>query len=263
MLDVNEWDFDRCPGASKPLKSNEVDELEECWRWEFARESKLIINKVLTLRKRLRIKTFKNFRSKLRNKNFPWNSHLLLDDGIYIYSPEFPRSPYLSIPPQERLDRCGEVYRGWEKASATNFSVGSSELDEMIFNEFLSAREKGERYQISGFVEPVLFKINWRNSDDKLVEQLRNWLLFNRPIGVLKNRSGRRSSSSYFRANLKALGASRLLKQFTTPEEARRLSKVHSVAKAPLFEHSDKWRLAKAKTDRLVSEYEQIYTKLP
>jgi hypothetical protein len=261
MLDVNEWDFDRCPGASKPLKSNEVDELEECWRWEFARESKLIINKVLTLRKRLRIKTFKNFHDKLRNKNSPWNN-LLLDHGIYIYSPEFPHSPYLSIPKQERLDRCDEVYRGWEKASANHFSVGSSEIDEMIFNEFLSAREKGERHRISGFVEPVLVKINWRNSDDLLVKEFRNWLHFKRPKGVLKNRSGRRGSSSYFRTNLKALGAKRLLRG-RTPEDARRLSKLHSGAKAPLFEHTAKWHLAEAKVDQLVSECEQIHTKLP
>ena len=64
--------------------------------------------------------------------------------------------------------------------------------------------------------------------------------------------------------NPKIFSSDRVHGGITFPsQEARRLSKVHSVAKAPLFEHSDKWRLAKAKTDRLVSECEQIYTKLP
>ena len=261
MLDVNEWDFDRCPGARKPLKANEGDELEECWRWEFARESNVITEKVLSLRKRLRKKTFENFYSKLKSKNSNSVTHLL-DAGIYIYSPEFPYSPYLSISKQERLKRHDAIYRGWEEASANHFSVGSSEIDEMIFDDFLSARKKGEHYLISEFVEPVLVKINWRNSDDLLVKEFRNWLHFKRPKGVLKNRSGRRGSSSYFRTNLKALGAKRLLRG-RTPEDARRLSKVHSEAKAPLFEHAAKWQLAEDKVDQLVSECEQIHAKSP
>jgi|TARA_B100001964_G_scaffold106057_1_gene118424 hypothetical protein len=265
MLDVYEWDFDCCPGARKPLKSKEVDELRECWHWEFARESEGITNKVLSLRKRLRKKTFKNFHEKLRNKNSPWNN-LLLDHGIYIYSPEFPYSPYLSIPMQERLDRHETLFHGWEKETSNSLSVGHSDLDEIIFKDFLSARERGERYFIPGlgepgFVEPVLLKINWHNSNASLIEHFRYWLELNRPKKSM-NRAGRASSSSRFRTLLKALGARRLLKKYTV-DEAHRLTKRHSVERYPLFQHSNKWGLAQTKIDHLISKSEEICAKFP
>jgi hypothetical protein len=274
MLDVNEWDFDLCPGAIKfrltkdlqRRKSKDIDELRECWHWEFARESNVITDKVLNLRKRIRKKTFENFHLKLKGEDSILQPHLL-DVGIYIYSPEFPDTPFLGISKQERLDRHETLFRGWKKETSNFLSVGHSDPDEIIFNAFLSARERGERYFIPGlgepgFVEPVLLKINWHNSNASLIEHFRYWLEFNRPKESKKNRAGRASSSSRFRAFLKALGARRLLNKYTV-DEAHRLSKKLSVKKRPLYEKLGSWGFETAKLNKKLSKTEEIYTRFP
>jgi hypothetical protein len=91
-----EWDFSTCPAW----------ELEECWYYEFKRESPVVRLIIVDWRKNCDPPTFGLFLHLAQMMLIPpERKHL------YAFCPEWPSCPYLSIPPAERKRRFSQSFR--------------------------------------------------------------------------------------------------------------------------------------------------------
>ena len=116
-----EWNFSTCP----------VWELEECWYYEFKRESPLVRKRVVDWRKSCDPPTFDEF-LKLAQAMLmpPERGHL------YAFCPEWPSYPYLDIPPAERKRRFSQLFRNETESLAAELEPRTAA------NSFQSARAR-------------------------------------------------------------------------------------------------------------------------
>jgi hypothetical protein len=90
-----EWDFRSCPN----------DELFECRAYEYARETPAIVEDVRSLRKRV-TPLFEELVKALRDR-IDQTARVM---GLFWYCPEFPDTPYLTIPSNERRRRIDALW---------------------------------------------------------------------------------------------------------------------------------------------------------
>ena len=186
-----EWNFSTCP----------VWELEECWYYEFKRESPLVRKRVVDWRKSCDPPTFDEF-LKLAQAMLmpPERGHL------YAFCPEWPSYPYLDIPPAERKRRFSQLFRNETESLAAELEPrpappGALSLQEVNF--ILELGGKKERIQ----EEDVTFRIRRSMADKEILRRVAAWLKVHRSYKASPNVSNRR-----IRADLKALGALRVLR---------------------------------------------------
>lgn len=106
---------------------------------------------------------------------------------------------------------------------------------------------KNER-QLQGHVQYFGMRIDWSYSNKMLSQYFNIWLLQNRPIKG-KSQTGKSQAKKSF-ANLKALGAYRLLKTMTAQEASDYVSKITNGAQ--LFKNLADWYLARKRAENLL-----------
>ena len=92
--------------------------------------------------------------------------------------------------------------------------------------------------------------IDWQHHDDKLVEAFKRWLVKTRPHPPAKAKRGRGKSTETM-ADLKALGALRLLERFTAKQA---LDFTFKEAGKPLFAKIPDWYEARTRAQRILED---------
>ena len=264
-IDRYDWDFSSCPD----------DQLEACFEYELARHSRDKKQEVANWRRMFpRAKTFDNY----------WK--LVLSDDVPMtiaeIFPEFPRTPFLRIPPVERCRRFAAIasfgiypvgaedgllskeFRDKHGADdRTWFEEGFHELcREFDLSNLSGVSHHGAKYRIEGNAIKcedmgatfAVFRFHWRMCSNKdFLDCLRAWLHKNRTQPVRKglDRRGRGAHSRHFRSQLKLLGAWRLLKCMTW-QEAERLTQEES--DTPLYSEQSAWLRARRRAEGFVPQ---------
>jgi hypothetical protein len=192
-LPDSEHDFTECPRR----------QLTELHKYEVGRESPRLQRIILAWRDQTGVNTFNELLWKCRHtltQIAPEPGHL------YAFCPEWPRLPYLDIPQAERQRRFEELFgdKTELKALATQLEIRPP-LPGELSPEALSFITE----LLGGNIHIRKMRINWGSSDRELRRQFDAYLKFHRPRKP-KNNVSERS----LRAELKALGAYRLLKAY-------------------------------------------------
>jgi hypothetical protein len=212
-LPKEEWDFSTCPN----------DELFECWFYEFTRQIPAV--RAAVLKWRGKSATYEGLIARSGGQY-----KALLFAATFHYQPEWPLKPYLSISASERQRRRRLLFPDSNQRAmglSLNPSVALYNLTEsyglcQLTNQFrksISAHGRPFAYRDGMDDEPpmgelALLEINWNSSDKQLLAAFREWLKIHRPKGtpVCPVLEGGKSYPKQERADLKALGAYRLLR---------------------------------------------------
>jgi len=221
-----------------------------------------------------------------RAKTFDNYWKLVLSDDVPMtiaeIFPEFPRTPFLRIPPVERCRRFAAIasfgiypvgaedgllskeFRDKHGADdRTWFEEGFHELcREFDLSNLSGVSHHGAKYRIEGNAIKcedmgatfAVFRFHWRMCSNKdFLDCLRAWLHKNRTQPVRKglDRRGRGAHSRHFRSQLKLLGAWRLLKCMTW-QEAERLTQEES--DTPLYSEQSAWLRARRRAEGFVPQ---------
>lgn len=251
-LPKEEWDF------------SEIDdeELDECYIWEYGREidswkdkvikqQQFMLKKASLLGKNLKGNKFDDFFYITGNDGKPRSPYLILPRGLdtvfqervylFLYSPEWPNKPYLSLIKEERRRRISMRWAGFLEDTEANKNV-FMELtgmqvpleylinDDLIKKKFQYGEEETQdnrkfrpvtfRYD-SGKSELAVFNIDWTKPDTLLVKYFKGWLNLYRPSnGEAADRRGGGGEIKKAKAKLKVLGAYRLLQNMKWSDAA-------------------------------------------
>lgn len=153
--------------------------------------------------------------------------HHKLPCDTFLFSNEWPKTPYLNIPEKERRRRsdwAAPYYFDlsqtvqfnadeWDKAG--RFEIPMESITQGRYRKAVEEINSSEshRYQVAAFF------IDWGKSPSKLKKQFADWVTGRRPpnIDTIEERGGGSGLKS-LRADLKALGAYRLLKKMNWNE---------------------------------------------
>jgi hypothetical protein len=195
-LNELEYKFDDCP----------VEELYDCWSYEFARESEWM-------------------RAFVTKQN-PKTLKELARSTIYSFLafPQWPTQPYLSIEKSERQRLLLRV-RPTEKELEARF-LERGEVPEGIEEALRAAFRKSGRSVLRDKTqrrEMALFLIDWQFPDRLLLRFFESYLKLNRPssISPTDNRA-RNSPDAHRRQELKYLGMFRLLRLHSNAHAAHK-----------------------------------------
>lgn len=226
-LPLFERDFTSCPGQ----------ELTELHEYEFSRESPRIHGVILAWRDRTGVNTFDEFLWRCRHtltQIAPEPGHL------YTLCPEWPAFPYLDIPQAERSRRFNLLFddNAELKTLAAQLKVQPA-LPGRLSPEALSLIRAllGEKS-----VENVDWQIDYRFSDRELHRRFDAHLKLHRSCKAKINVSDRS-----LRADLKALGAYRLLRAYR--------GNCWDVVPR-LFTYQSEWIKAKRRAEKLIRSIE-------
>ena len=190
QLSREEWDFLTCSNW----------ELEECWHYEFKRESPRVCQIIVNWRNVYKTPSFDELLRLAQAMLMPpERGHL------YALCPEWPTYPYLSIPLAERERRFSQLFPDPRKSLAaelepTPAAPGDLSVEALNFiRELLGCDVKTQ--------ENVTFRIPWRMADKEITRRFAAWLKIHRRIRASINVSNR-----VLGADLKALGALRTLR---------------------------------------------------
>jgi len=244
-LEREDWDFSKCFD----------DEVQDCFDYEFARESKEAISYIERGRAPARRKTFENLFRLIwedRPEYVGEKTPPTLPAGLFSFCPEWPDEPYLSINRQERKRRlkamggtstADEIGRDLCKLSGLEMVRGYCELGGTI----QSIKHEWQWY--------AGFEIDWRLSNEEMIRSFKDWLNDNRPshIKPIKDsKVGAGSPQRRMRADLKALGAFRLMRKHGTWLKAHNAS-FDDVTKKGLLAYSPSaWTRAKQRAASLI-----------
>ena len=251
-----EWDFDTCPG----------EELELCFEYERSRDVPEDIKET----ERWRETYIKSLNSTVWVEQAPgatFDDYFNRDDypltAIHVY-PEFPETPYLAIPPEERARRFSMlkekgVYPLALEDDGSSIHEGFSNL----IREFPDLTKDGtthhgDDYRADG--ENIVchhstyaaFRFNWEHSEQTHLDALKAWLRSNRDPAV----EVIRTQTLDFRARLRQLGAWRLLNKYAmtwndAEEYSQRLDHNHK----PLYSGQPSWIRARNEADRFLGMF--------
>src|SRR5262245_47395148 len=186
-----DWDFSICLGW----------ELDECWYYEFKRESPVVRQIVVVCRKVCEPPTFDRFLNLAQMMLMPpERGHL------YAFCPEWPSYPYLSIPSAERKRRFSQLFPNETESLAADLEprpAPSGDLPLGVANFILKLAGMKEWIQ----QEDVTFRIRRSMAHKEILRRVAAWLKVHLPYKASANVSNRR-----LRADLKALGALRVLR---------------------------------------------------
>ena len=239
-----DWNFSTCCD----------DEVQDCFDYEFARESQEAISYIERGRAPARGETFEDLfrlfwedRPQYVGENTPPTLHARL----FSACPEWPDKPYLSINRQERKRRL-TVMGGTSTAHTINSDLSNLSGLGMV-NGY---------YELGGTIQSIEhewqwyagFEIDWRLSNEEMIKSFKDWLIDNRPLHIKPIKDGKVGAGSpqrQMRSDLKALGAFRLLRKHGTWLKAYNAS--FDDAKKELLAHSPSaWTRAKQRAASLI-----------
>jgi len=225
-LTQHEWDFSSCPD----------DRIDYCWNYEFARESQSIIEDYEDARKNPiggrkgdpRFDRYGNWHSQINI----FDSEGEFDDSLYLeLPPGFPKVPYLKT-----------KHKVWESDFEIKMSAKVRDAKEFEF----SAPRPAAHYFAHLYIA-------WHESDKRLVEDFRIWLKKNRPMKPMR-RQGLAPKRAKL-ADLKALGAARLLRYFTVKEADIYVRGCNR----PMYEKPSDWSQAKGRAKRILEKWFGVF----
>jgi hypothetical protein len=194
-LASDEWDFRHT--------ALHDDQIEECWAYEFARESPELIDLISKWRVQMPKREFSAYLKACGGVVTPFikvgNQTFLIPLGAYYLIPEWPDMPYRSILPGQRRDYLG-ILRSKEERflPTTGLEANPAEyrlwgkIDKSAWKVFLrSLRENIAANRFRAFKrdldELVMILVDWRRSDKEILALLSKWLKENRPQTVSAN----------------------------------------------------------------------------
>jgi hypothetical protein len=225
-LVLEEWDFSDCPNQ----------ELTECWLYEYKRESPHAHQVILNWRQTCKVKTFDEFLWLVRT-----TLTTIQYERLYALCPEWPAHPFLSIiPPAERTRRLKLLFPDEAKSRAAQSTPpppmpGELPLAVVNFIQELLGLEKE--------LQDVTFRIRWQKSDRENLSYVAAWLKIERRCKAKSNVSNRS-----LRADLKALGAYRILK--ATGGDWRNAS--------PIYVEHGEWIKADARAKSIIARIDTL-----
>jgi hypothetical protein len=256
-----EWDFSYFKKDKKDKKS----ELRDCYFYEFSREDQAVRKWVNNWREKTSgikfddWKPFFNRLSKVKRHPFLFE--------VFTFSPEWPVSPYLSIPAKERARRINLILRpppNADTSRALNPINISMFVWERLQNKVEPTQDEMERgifKMRDHFHELAAFQIDWRHTDGTLTNSFAEWLKMFRPKEIEQWKiKGKGMSSVQMMKELKALGAWRLIRKFGMKwDEAENLTSQGNAGEeiAPLCEGQSNWsracRLVETRNNQFIS----------
>jgi len=228
QLSSEEWDFSTCSNWK----------LEECWHYEFKRESPRVCQIIVNWRNVYKTPSFDELLRLAQAMLMPpERGHL------YALCPEWPSYPYLSMPLAERERRFSQLFPDPRKSLAAELepappAPGDLSVEALNFiRELLGCDVKTQ--------EDVTFRIPWRMADKEITRRFAAWLKIHRRIRASINVSTR-----ILRADLKALGALRILR---VNEDWR---------KGPeLYLECSEWTKARKRAQKIIQTIESGWTR--
>ena len=270
-----EWDFSNL----------ENDEIIHCRFWEYAREIDSWKEKVQQFREKFSQRS-KELLQYFKKYNIPpgdgfdsyfysfedydggvpstWLIDGLLEriklpDDTFLYSPEWPDVPYLTIEKGERLRRNLLSNHGFLHPGFVNVETGNrncfndkylSEIPINLFTEdypkFIEKLNSKDpnRFRIVPFV------IDFKKSKSTHIKQFAKWLDFNSPHDIKPiEKRGRGSGIKSLKAELKALGAYRLLKKMNWKDAA---DHTQNIIGKSLYGDQSEWIKARKKVKNII-----------
>jgi hypothetical protein len=211
--------------------------VEECWHYEFKRESPLERQMIVNWRSVYKTPSFDELLRSVQTMLMPpERGHL------YALCPEWPSYPYLSIPLAERERRFSQLFPDPRKSLAaelepTSAAPGDLSVEALNFiRELLGCDVKTQ--------EDVTFRIPWRMADKEITRRFAAWLKIHRRIRASINVSTR-----VLRADLKALGALRTLR---VNEDWRRGPEIYS--------EQPEWTKGRKRAQKIIQAIESRWT---
>jgi hypothetical protein len=182
------------------------DQIEECWPWEYGRESPKLIDLVSRWRAQVLTRTevltrdFSAYLGASGGVVTPFitvgNRTFLIELGAYYMIPEWPEKPYRKIPPASRREYLQTLQRAEERfLPPTGIEARPMEYglrENSRWEKFLmSLRENTEANRFRAFrtdrSELVMMLIDWSLADKEILAQMSEWLKKNRPPTVSIN----------------------------------------------------------------------------
>jgi hypothetical protein len=238
--DRNEWYFEECP----------PDEIDYCWTYEYARESEPI-RKVIT-------------KWRQGAKGSKVEDYIALADeinaepvslSVYQFLPSWPDKPYLSIEPKIRkawLDRIGMPWDFGEEPYEIQARHWSRESTLDILERFARGSSLSFR---NGYMQFVIFNLDWHHHDKELEALFRRWLKQNRPKDAKAvEMRGRGNPASKGRTNLKYLSAYRLDKKMSKDDAMELLAA--ECGKTKSYRKYQDWNLAVKRAKAIIRSLE-------
>jgi hypothetical protein len=189
QLARKKWDFSTCP----------KQELEQCWWYEFKSEI-LHERRVITDWRQICVEqTFDGF--------FRLHRMMLMPPApghVYALCPEWPKDPFLSIPSNERARRLKQLDE--TKSLADQLTLGP--VEPSMYDLIQEFEGKKKRPSARSLGDDILPRI-WHKSNQEIVSFSKAWLATYRPDKTKIDTSIRE-----LRADLKALGALRILREY-------------------------------------------------
>lgn len=226
-LDRLEVDFSGCP----------PDEIYECWEYEFAREIDWL-RQIVDRRRSFRthghqVDTLTPF------ARASWYSFLL--------RPDWPRRPYLSATPKERLKARRWTRLVTEQEQLARFLLPDREPNlERLAASIKSGRRPMIRSE-SQRLELALVRIDWIFTDTFLVDAFKCWLKEFRPIAPVTH-NARTTANAIRKKELEDLGRYRLLRANNSKVRVAMAAAGLTKAKA------DPWYRARKAVDRILAD---------
>jgi hypothetical protein len=237
-LNRDEWDFSTCP----------EEQLEACYFYEFARECPHAISAARA--------------AHLSPKEIvaacgPEHAFSLAGSVVDLFKdcPEFPHTPFLSIPKSVRERRIANLCKPAPLIQADLPSLIRQHQNKVPRRKAIgkTLNYLGGQGDIAGFF------IDWRKSDEQLIQGFRQWLKTNRPLtapAIVKK--GKGSSQEQRRKDLKALGAWRLLKRMRWEDAYNYTCEVlrnkHGQPQGLFSSHALAWERARKDAEKAIAE---------
>jgi hypothetical protein len=203
-LAEKEWGFRSCPEG----------ELSACWTYEYAREIPELVSSVEAWRNAASSRNFESF-LKLPGRPSACNPF-----DVFLFFPEWPRAPYLSISNNVREKRRQRIYGKANAWTVLRPSLWKS-FDWMALTDHLRREDQEGRMPLFHRVSPdtatlALIQIDWNFPSTAIIEQFHSFLETHRPPGQTpqKRKVGQGSPVRKWASELKALGAYRLREKY-------------------------------------------------
>lgn len=228
-LAIEEWDFSQCP----------EDRIYQCWAYEFARESPSIIAEYQK-RKRTPI----DIDGRLVHLGFEPDGNYRRVIDVVDENGEFEDQIFLDLPPGfpdvPYLKTNQKVYESKFKVRVTSRKVRNAEEATRVAHQHRTPEH---------FAHLHIF---WEAPDTTLIKDFGQWLKENRPFPPFEKRGN--SNTKITLADLKALGATRLLRGFTVLEAMEHVRTLNRC----LFVKPDDWYEAKRRVKRVLKKYFRV-----
>jgi hypothetical protein len=241
-----DWDFSACP----------EDQLRACLFYELARECPHAIRVARTAHNTL-LEITAAYGTK--------HHYSLASSVIEIFKdcPEFPRTPFLCIPKEDRKRRIANCSQSHGLVQADLPALLRQHADKIPRRKTIGKTLK----YLAGQGDIAAFYFDWRSSDEQLTQGFRELLRVNRPLTAIRiSRKGKGSSPEQLRKDLKALGVYRLLQRTRWEDaynETRDVLRDKNGKSRGLFSnHALAWRRARKQAEKMIAEHCRLMERL-